>query len=108
MLDLVGANFELNLSVNPEFEAEIKGFPKHPITQGATPFTLKDEWYFNLRFRDGMKGITPLVTAIPPASSMSRAASTSALPQEWVTRQARTIPDKPSTRMCPIWHSSDS
>ena len=72
MLDLAGANFELFLSVNPEFDAEVTSFPKHPITQGAKPFTLKDEWYFNLRFRDGMKGITPILSAIPPASSMSR------------------------------------
>jgi len=72
MLDLAGANFELYYSVNPEFEAQFTTFPKHPITQGVKPFTIKDEWYFNLRFREGMKGITPILSMIPPASSMSR------------------------------------
>jgi hypothetical protein len=72
MLDLVGGNFELKLSVNPEFVAEITTLPNHPITRGVSPFALLDEWYFNLRFRDGMKGITPILSAIPPDSSMSR------------------------------------
>jgi hypothetical protein len=72
MLDLAGANFELYYSVNPEFEAQFTSFPKHPITQGVTPFTMKDEWYFNLRFVDGMKGITPILTMVPPLTTMSR------------------------------------
>lgn len=72
MLDLVGANFELYHSVNPEFEARFTSFSKYPVTQGVKPFAMKDEWYFNLRFRDDMKGITPILSMIPPASSMSR------------------------------------
>jgi hypothetical protein len=72
MLNLAGANFELYLSVNPEFEAQFTTFPKTPVTQGVKPFTIKDEWYFNLRFRDGMRGVTPILSAIPPPSTMSR------------------------------------
>jgi hypothetical protein len=36
------------------------------------PFGSKDEWYFNMRFRDGMEGVTPLLSALPPADTMSR------------------------------------
>ena len=46
--------------------------PDHPVTRGVKPFKINDEWYFHMRFVDGMKGVTPLFAAIPPASTMSR------------------------------------
>ena len=72
-LDWIGGAFEIHWSVNPHWDAEFKQFPKHPITQGVKPFTMRDEWYFNMRFRDGMKGVTPILTAVPPASTADRA-----------------------------------
>ena len=27
-----------------------ESLPKHPITRGVKPFTLRDEWYYNMRF----------------------------------------------------------
>ena len=36
------------------------------------PFKIYDEWYFYMRFRDGMAGVTPILTAIAPESTMSR------------------------------------
>lgn len=66
MLDWIGGFFELNYSVNPVWEADIKELPKHPIANGVKPFRLRDEWYFNMRFRDGMRGVVPILTAIPP------------------------------------------
>lgn len=71
-LDWIGGGFEINRSVNPTWEADFKTLPAHPITRGVKPFKLRDEWYFNLRFRDGMKGVTPILTAIPPLETMSR------------------------------------
>jgi type 1 glutamine amidotransferase len=68
----IGGAFEINWSVNPHWDAEFKQFPKHPITQGVKPFTMRDEWYFNMRFRDGMKGVTPILTAVPPPSTADR------------------------------------
>ena len=44
---------------------EFKEFPKHPIANGVKPFTIRDEWYFNMRFRDDMKGVTPILSAKP-------------------------------------------
>lgn len=71
-LDWIGGSFEINWSVNPHWTADFKKFPQHPITNGVKPFQCNDEWYFNMRFRDGMKGVTPILTAIPPSSTTNR------------------------------------
>ena len=71
-LDWIGGCFEINRSVNPVWTADFKTLPDHPITRGVKPFKLKDEWYFNMRFRDGMKGVTPILTAVPTPDTMSR------------------------------------
>ena len=68
----VGGAFEINWSVNPHWAAEFKSLPAHPITRGVQPFTMLDEWYFNLRFVDGMKGVTPILIAVPPPATMAR------------------------------------
>jgi type 1 glutamine amidotransferase len=72
-LDWVGGAFETNWSVNPEWEAEFKQLPVHPITRGVGPFKIRDEWYFNMRFRDGMAGITPILSAVPTPGTTNRA-----------------------------------
>jgi hypothetical protein len=68
----VGGAFEINWSVNPHWKAEFKSLPRHPITRGVKPFTILDEWYFNMRFADGQKGLTPILVATPDASTTSR------------------------------------
>ena len=71
-LDWIGGAFEINWSVNPHWDADFAALPKHPITRGVRPFKINDEWYFHLRFRDGMKSVTPVLTAVPPESTMNR------------------------------------
>ena len=71
-LDWIGGYFELNYSVNPIFEADFQTLPKHPIASGVVPFKIKDEWYYNIRFVEGMKGVTPILVTVPPASSLGR------------------------------------
>lgn len=71
-LDWIGGCFEIHRSVNPHWMAEFKELPKHPITQGVTPFKVQDEWYFYMRFRDGMRGVTPILSAVAPESTMRR------------------------------------
>ncbi|MFN3649572.1 MAG: ThuA domain-containing protein [Armatimonadota bacterium] len=61
----VGGHYEHLYSVNPMWEPEIKALPEHPITRGVKPFRVKDEWYFNMRFRPELRGITPILTAVP-------------------------------------------
>ena len=68
----LGGYFELDWSVNPHWEANFKSIPKHPVTGGVKPFKISDEWYFNMRFADNMKGVTPLLTALPPLSTLDR------------------------------------
>ncbi|WP_075087748.1 hypothetical protein [Verrucomicrobium spinosum] len=36
------------------------------------PFTTNDEWYFHMRFRPNMKGVTPVLSDIPPDTTMKR------------------------------------
>ncbi len=71
-LEWIGGAFEINWSVNPIWLAQFTTLPDHPITRGVKPFSIKDEWYFHMRFADGMKGITPILSAVAPASTMSR------------------------------------
>ena len=75
-LDWIGGYFETNWSVNPHWTAEYKSFPDHPITRGVKPFTINDEWYYHMRFPEGMKGVTPILTAVPPDSTRQGGDST--------------------------------
>ncbi len=68
----LGGFFESNWSVNPHWTADFKELPKTPITNGVRPFSTNDEWYFHMRFKDSMDGITPILTAVAPASTMDR------------------------------------
>jgi hypothetical protein len=36
------------------------------------PFEINDEWYYHMRFRDGMRGVTPILSDLPPQDSLSR------------------------------------
>ncbi len=65
-LDWIGGYYETGYSTNPHWMADIKSFPDHPITKGVKPFSIRDEWYFNIRFRPEMKGVTPIIVAKPP------------------------------------------
>lgn len=71
-LDWLGGCFEINRSVNPVWVADFKTLPDHPVARGVKPFKLRDEWYFNLHFRDGLEGVTPILAAVPPPETMNR------------------------------------
>src|SRR5262249_16818424 len=66
VLQWLGGYYETNYSTNPHWVAEIKSLPKHPITRGVKPFTIRDEWYFNIRFNPELEGGTPILKATPP------------------------------------------
>jgi type 1 glutamine amidotransferase len=72
LLDWIGGYFETNWSVNPIWTAKFAKLPDHPITRGVKPFEIEDEWYYHMRFRDGMRGVTPILTALPPRETLSR------------------------------------
>lgn len=71
-LQWVGGAFEIHWSVNPHWDAHFTALPKHAVTRGVKPFTIRDEWYFNMRFVEAMKGVIPLLVARPDASTVSR------------------------------------
>lgn len=71
-LDWIGGYFETHWSVNPFWVADFKVLPDHPVTRGVRPFQLRDEWYYHMRFQAGMKGVTPILSALPPASTLER------------------------------------
>ncbi len=64
-LEWIGGYYEHLFSVNPMWSPEFNQFYTHPVTRGVKPFSNYDEWYFNMRFREDNKGITPLLTATP-------------------------------------------
>ena len=61
----IGGHYETGYSVNPFWTATVASFPEHPITRGVKPFSWRDEWYFNMRFRGDMEGVTPILVATP-------------------------------------------
>jgi type 1 glutamine amidotransferase len=69
-LQWLGGYFEINWSVNPMWQADFKTLPDHPITRGVKPFTIRDEWYYHMRFAD--KNVTPILTAVPPDSTREK------------------------------------
>ena len=63
----IGGYYEHMYSCNPMWSPEFKEFSKHPVANGVKPFTIKDEWYFNMRFRDDhVKSVAPILSAVPP------------------------------------------
>lgn len=71
-LEWIGGYFEMFWSVNPHWTADFASLPVHPVTRGVKPFKIRDEWYYHMRFPEGMKGITPILTAIAPTNTLSR------------------------------------
>jgi hypothetical protein len=61
----VGGAYENGFSCNPIWEPDYKSFPVHPVARGVEPFKIEDEWYFSIRFPEGMKGVTSLLVATP-------------------------------------------
>lgn len=69
VLGWMGGYYEPNYSINPHWDANIRSLPKHAITRGVKPFTLRDEWYYGMRFVEDMKNVTPILQAVPPDST---------------------------------------
>ena len=75
----MGGYYDPRTSTNPHWDAAIRTLPKHPITRGCEPFTIRDEWYFNMHWIDDAvdvkdaKNVTPILQAIPPDSGRGTA-----------------------------------
>jgi len=72
-LDWTGGYFEKKLSVNPHWTIKNAVLAKdHPVTRGVKPYSVNDEWYFFMRFRENMEGVVPVLSAVAPPETMSR------------------------------------
>jgi len=72
-LQWMGGYFETKYSVNPWWKPDFKEFPKHAITRGVKPFSVKDEWYYHMRFVGA--GVTPILSDVPPIGTVSEKVS---------------------------------
>jgi len=71
----IGGHYDHMYSCNPIWEPTFTSFPEHPIARGVSPFSINDEWYFNMRFIGGGPGnqprevegtkFTPILVAVP-------------------------------------------
>ena len=71
-LNWIGGYFEPHWSVNPHWTTKYAKFPEHPTTRGVAPFEINDEWYYHMRFTEGMKNVTPILTDMPPRETLER------------------------------------
>ncbi len=71
-LEWMGGFCDLDWSVNPHWTANFKELPKHPICNGVRPFSVNDEWYYHMRFVDGLKGVTPILSDLPGPETLRR------------------------------------
>ncbi|MBI86165.1 MAG: dehydrogenase, partial [Planctomycetaceae bacterium] len=71
-LKWIGGYFEMHWSVNPHWTAKFDEFPDHAITRGVKPFEINDEWYYHMRFREEMEGVTPILTDLPGPRTLVR------------------------------------
>lgn len=75
----MGGYYDPRTSVNPHWDAQFRGLPNHPITHGVKPFTLRDEWYYNMHWvgdaidvKDA-RSVTPILQALPPDNTRGTA-----------------------------------
>jgi len=79
VVNWMGGYYDPRTSTNPHWDADIRGLPKHPITSGVKPFTIRDEWYYNMHWVGDVadvrnaKGVTPILQAIPPDNTRGTA-----------------------------------
>ncbi|HEX7380175.1 MAG TPA: DUF1080 domain-containing protein [Pirellulales bacterium] len=73
LLAWIGGYYETGFSINPHWDADFKEIEPHAVTRGVKPFKINDEWYFNIRFREG--AVTPILMATPPEEARRNDAS---------------------------------
>ncbi len=71
-LEWMGGFCDLDWSVNPHWTPHFTNLPVHPITNGVREFSVNDEWYYHMRFVKDMKGVTPILTDLPPLKTLRR------------------------------------
>jgi type 1 glutamine amidotransferase len=65
--EAIGGHFQVDWSVNPIWKMTDPVLAKHEITSGVKPFELEEEFYYHMRFREG---VTPVLSALPPVTTL--------------------------------------
>lgn len=66
-IEWIGGHYEEGYSTNPVYKSLLTpATPKHPICRGLSPFKLRDESYYGIRFQKDDKRLTPIITTVPP------------------------------------------
>lgn len=68
----MGGYFETFYSVNPWWTPKYHQFPDHPVARGVKPFSVRDEWYYHMRFVPDEKGVTPILSDLPPLNTAGK------------------------------------
>lgn len=71
-LNWIGGYFENGWSVNPFWTPTFEPLPDHPISNGVTPFEVRDEWYYHMRFQPDFKNTTAILSAKAPLKTLKR------------------------------------
>lgn len=71
-MQAMGGFFQQNWSVNPIWQPMFKDLPDHPVTNGVDPFSIRDEWYYHMRFVPQQENMTMLLSDLPPANTLIR------------------------------------
>ena len=71
-LEWQGGYFEINWSVNPFWTANFNYYPNHPITNGVGEISIRDEWYYHMKFAENIGELTPILSDLPPEESLNR------------------------------------
>jgi hypothetical protein len=66
ILPWLGGYYRAGYSVNPVWQATYSALPAHEAANGLVPFTVNDEWYYDMWWVSGMAGVTPILQAVPP------------------------------------------
>ena len=71
-LTMTGGYYESKYSANPIWMLDQVVLADVPLTKGVQRFATKDEWYFNIRFRAEMQGITAILQGTPSDETRSK------------------------------------
>ncbi len=72
LMTCLGGCYSADWSVNPIWTMTNSTLARHPSANGVGPINIKDEFYYHIKFGDGLKGVTPVLSALPPADSVSQ------------------------------------
>lgn len=88
---LIGGHYQKGFSYNPFYEARFK-LGSHPALNGVKPFSIYDEWHFNIAFtKNAAQKITPLIQTQVPDKIRKRRSAPKAVQTELGKGRFETI-----------------